>query len=380
MTTDTNTDSTETARTTLLVTVDSLRADRFDEMERTRDYLETCHPRAFATSTATLGSFPAIIGGEYATGDGLGRATNVASRFDCRRIGITTNHLLSAEYGYADAFDSFTSPKGGGETLKEKGAVLLDRGTLAYRVASWGWNRYQALLSRFVDLEKSFRPADDVIDQFLGEIEGRGEWFGWLHFMEPHHPYDPDGADVSRAEAQRVTRRVLSGRGSAADEDLVRDLYRREVAELDRKLARLWEAIPDDTRVVFCADHGELLGEDSLWGHPGEMRPELLNVPFGTRNAPDLSEVVSLLDVPTILSGSEHGLGTLEREVAFAAYGTNKAAMNAEHLATTDGTVQLSDGEPATDPELERRLERFDPEYVVKEDALQEDLEDLGYA
>ncbi|WP_265108316.1 sulfatase-like hydrolase/transferase [Halosolutus halophilus] len=382
MTTDTDTASTETARTTLLVTVDSLRADRFDEMDRTRDYLEERHPRAFATSTATLGSFPAIVGGEYATGDGLGRATSVASEFDCRRIAITTNHLLSAEYGYADAFDSFTSPKGSGETLKDKGAIILERGTLAYDLASWGWNRYQAVRSRFGEIEKSFRPADDVIESFLAELEreDRDEWFGWLHFMEPHHPYDPDGASVGRAEAQRVSRRVLSGRGSADDEDLVRELYRREVAELDRKLARLWEAIPDETRVVFCADHGELLGEDGLWGHPGEMRPELLHVPFGTRNAPDLGEVVSLIDVPTILAGGEHGVGTLDREVAFAAYGEKKAAMNADNIATSEGIVRLSDGDPASDPALERQFDRFDPAYVVTEDALQEDLEDLGYA
>ncbi len=368
------------AARTLLVTVDSLRADHFAEMERTRAFLERTHPRTFATSTATLGSFPAIIGGRYATGGGLETGTSVARAFDRPSVGITTNHLLSAAYGYDEGLDSFSSPRGGGESLKDRGAVLLERGTLAYDLASWGWNRYQALRSRFGELEKSFRPADDVIEAFLGEIAGHERWFGWLHFMEPHHPYDPDGADVSRAEAQRVTRRVLAGRGSAADEDLVRDLYRQEVVELDRKLARLWNAIPDETRVVFCADHGELLGEDGRWGHPGEMRPELLRVPFGTRNAPDLGDVVSLVDVPTVLTGREHGVGTLEREVAFAAYGEHKAAMNAEHLATNDGAIRLTDGEPATDPTLEQRLERFDPEYVVKEDALQEDLEDLGYA
>ena len=364
---------------TLLVTVDSLRADYADEMDRTQAFLERTHPRAFSTSTATLGSVPAIVGGTYATGTGLEDGTSVARAFDCHCVGVTTNHLLSAEYGYDDGFDSFTSPKGGGDGIKEMGAVMLDRGTLAYRVASWGWNRYQALRSRVTDIEKSFRPADDVIEQFLEEIAGRDAWFGWLHCMEPHHPYDPDGASVSRAEAQRVTRRVLAGRGSAADEALVRDLYRREVVELDRTLARLWAAIPDETRVVFCADHGELLGEDGLWGHPGEMRPELLSVPFGTRNAPDLGDVVSLIDVPTILTGHEHGVGTLTREVAFAAYGDRKAAMNADHLATDDGTFRLSDGDPATDPTLERRRERFDPAYVVTDDARQDDLEDLGY-
>lgn len=88
----------------------------------------------------------------------------------------------------------------------------------------------------------------------------------------------------------------------------------RNVHELDESLEGLWETLPEDTWLVFCAYHGELLGEDGLWGHPGEMRPELLHVLFGTRNAPELGEVVSLIDVPTVLRGEDHGLGTLDRE------------------------------------------------------------------
>jgi arylsulfatase A-like enzyme len=366
--------------TTLLVTVDSLRTDHVQYMPHTRDFLDSTHDAAFATSTATPGSFPAIIGGEYPAGNGLESAASVAGEFDAHCVGITTNHLLSAEYGYAAGFDSFTSPKGGGESLKDKGAILLERGSLPYKIASWGYNRYQQLRSYLEETNKSFRPANAVVDQFLAEIDDREAWFGWLHFMEPHHPYDPDGADVDRATAQRLTRRVLSGRGSEEDQAAVRELYRREVVDLDDRLERLWGAIPDDTRVVFCGDHGELLGEDGLWGHPGEMRAELLNVPFGTRNAPDLGEVVSLVDVPTTLTGTEHGVGTLDREIAFAAYGDRKAAMTADHIATDDGTYRLDDGERVDDPGLERELERFDPAYVVKEDALTEDLEDLGYA
>jgi len=106
------------------------------------------------------------------------------------------------------------------------------------------------------------------------------------------------------------------------------------VEELDDALDTLWENIQSDTRVVFCADHGELLGEDGMWGHPGEMRPELLNVPFGTKNAPQAGEVVSLIDVPTILRDAEHGQGTLDRDVAYATYGEQKAAMSVDTSKT----------------------------------------------
>ncbi|WP_303657507.1 sulfatase-like hydrolase/transferase [Halorussus limi] len=364
---------------TLLVTVDSLRYDHFRHMPETQSFLQTTHDRAFAPSTATIGSFPGIIGGEYPDGSGLG-GTNVATRFDEYSVGVTTNHLLSERYGYAEGFDAFESPTGGGDTLKDKGAAFLTRGSVPYRVASWGFNRYQQLVSAFGDVEKSFRPADDVIERFRSEIDGRSEWFGWLHFMEPHHPYDPDTADLSRAQAQALTRKVLAGGGDEADRERVRELYRTEIKELDAALTTLWEIVPDDARVVFCADHGELLGEDGLWGHPGKMRPELLHVPFGTRNAPELGEVVSLVDVPSVLLGVEHGIGELDRDVAFATYGDRKAAMNAEHFSTGGATTTLDGAESVEDPALERELERFEPGRVVKEDALQEDLEDLGYA
>jgi len=203
-----------TTDTTLLVTVDSLRTDHVQFMPRTLAFLDDTHDAAFATSTATPGSFPAIIGGEYPAGNGLEPTASVTHEFDAHCVGITTNHLLSAEYDYATGFDSFTSPKGGGESLKEKGAIVLEHGSLPYKIASWGYNRYQQLRSYVDETEKSFRPADDVVDQFRSEIDGREEWFGWLHFMEPHHPYDPDGADIDRAKAQRITRHVLSDRGS----------------------------------------------------------------------------------------------------------------------------------------------------------------------
>lgn len=363
---------------TLLVTVDSLRHDHFEYMPETRSFLDRTYDRAFAPSTATIGSFPGIIGGEFANGAGL-TGDSVATRIDEYSVGVTTNHLLSEKYGYDDGFDGFDSPKGGGETVKDKAAIHLTRGSLAFRVASWGWNQYQRLTSIRTDVNKSFRPAEDVIAQFKSEIEGRNDWFGWLHFMEPHHPYDPDGGELSRAEAQRFTRKVLAGSGDESDRERARELYRLEVEELDEKLATLWESIPDDTRVVFCADHGELLGEDGLWGHPGEMRPELLHVPFGTKNAPELGDVVSLLDVPTILLGSEHGLGELDRDVAFAAYGEKKAPMNVDNIATESGVVTLVGEKPVSDPSLERSLDRFEPDRVIREDGREEDLEALGY-
>lgn len=363
----------------LLVTVDSLRKDHFEYMPETLDFLDLTHERAFATFTATLGSFQSILGAKYPTDGYLTDTRSIASLFEEDTIGITANRLTSERYGYADDFNIFWSPlTNNTDSTKDHIASFLPPDTYLYRLGVYVWNQYQSLISQFVEVEKSFRPADVIIDDFLEHISDRKDWFGWLHFMEPHHPYDPENGPVDQVSAQQVSRRVIAGAGGEADFKLVPKLYRQEVEELDDKLSVLWDALPDDVRLVFCADHGELLGEGGQWGHPNELRSEILNIPFGTKNCPELGEVVSLIDVPTILTGSEFGEGMLDREIAFASVADRKAAMNRDHIATRDG-VTTHDGKPSEDPGLERALNRFDPEHVIKEDAVREDLEDLGY-
>ncbi|MFC6755566.1 hypothetical protein ACFQER_01185 [Halomicroarcula sp. GCM10025894] len=162
--------------------------------------------------------------------------------------------------------------------------------------------------------------------------------------MEPHHPYNPRDGPVDRTTAQAVSRRVLAGNGDRDDKELVRDLYRAEIEELDEELARLWEFVDEETRVVFCADHGECLGEQGTWGHPGELRMETLHVPLATRNAPETGDLVSLADIPSLLLGEPHEEGTFDRDVAFATYGDRKAAIDETHIRTEAGTF-THDGE-----------------------------------
>lgn len=363
----------------LLVTVDSLRKDHLEYMPKTLEFLDSTHEYAFATFTATLGSFQSILGGRYPTSGYMMDTRSVASLFKEDTIGITSNRLTSERYGYSEDFDIFRSPlTDDNESVKDRIASSLPHDTRIYRLGVWTWNQYQSFISQFAEIENSFRPANETIDEFLKEVSDREDWFGWLHFMEPHHPYEPENGPVDRASAQQISRRVIAGSGNKADTELVPELYRQEVEELDEKLSVLWNTLPEDVRVVFSADHGELLGEGGQWGHPNELRPEILNVPFGTKNCPELGEVVSLIDIPTILSETEHGNGTLDREIAFASVGDQRAAMNQKHIATDDG-VTTHDGEPVDDARLERALDRFDPDHVVKEDAIREDLKDLGY-
>lgn len=360
----------------LLVTVDSLRYDYYDDMKFTKEYLGESHPDTYATFPATLGSFPAIMGGQYAERTGIESDDIFSQEMPKPRHGITSNHLLSPEYGYAAHFDSFTSPSGGGEGIREKLSARIPMGGTAYKIATAAFNTYQRVRYSHTDIGRTFMRADDMVEEFLEKIDGNDAWFGWLHFMEPHHPYEPDSIDVPRVVAQNMTRRVLAGRATPEEERKVRSYYQREVVELDSMLEPLWSSLDEDVEVVFTADHGEMLGEDEIWGHNGQLREELLRVPLATNNVDieSFGDLISLVDIPSIFTGAAYGQGNIGRDVAYALYGDERAVIS------TDAIITSSD-QNTEYPELERKLSHFKMDgKLTRDDALQQDLEALGYA
>ena len=98
-------------------------------------------------------------------------------------------------------------------------------------------------------------------------------------------------------------------------------------------------------------------------------------------------DVVSLIDVPTLLRGEQHELGSEARDVAFALYGDRRAAMNTEHITTYDPSrsepysTRTLDGSPvADDDDLIASIEEFDIEGgITRYDADEETLRELGY-
>lgn len=369
----------------LLVTIDSLRYDVATEaMSRTRARLDSWHEAAFATCPATMGSVPAILSGDRPQDAGLPSGASVFTTFDCPTVGITTNRLLAASYGYDDGFDTYRAPASAQESssLTTKAAAALDTGTMAYDVASRLWSVVQLLQDRVprTAVPKSYRPADEVVDEFLSTLPARNspatefEWAGWLHLMDPHHPYDP--APASRAADQAVTRRLINGRGDDTDANRARDRYHQEVAQVDDAVARLLDAIPETARVIVTADHGECLGEGGTWGHQGDLRPATLRVPFGTRGITVDSPVVSLRDVPAYLHPAREPPA---REHALAAYGDETAVATDDLIVGPAGAWTL-DGEPTRPPrDLDRLRSTDSNDTVTLADANTDDLRALGY-
>jgi arylsulfatase A-like enzyme len=149
----------------------------------------------------------------------------------------------------------------------------------------------------------------------------------YLHYMEPHFPYDPrpDRLDAvlaprhyTEAERDAWDARVntwlehsLEGMAHPDDVGVIRDEYLAEVASFDQALRELFDGLGtrgvlEHAVVVITADHGEEFHEHGLVGHGFDLFNETLHVPLlllvpGQRPGV-VDDPVSLIDVaPTIL-------------------------------------------------------------------------------
>jgi arylsulfatase A-like enzyme len=127
------------------------------------------------------------------------------------------------------------------------------------------------------------RIAQDATDAALAwaQVAASEPWFLWVHFQDPHGPYDPPV--VSPVEIRYLDPHV-----------------RRLVDGLD--------ALGAPPAVLLTSDHGEAFGEDDVWfahGHSlglDQIRVPLLWRPPQPRAPAVVARPVSLLDVaPTLL-------------------------------------------------------------------------------
>jgi arylsulfatase A-like enzyme/Tfp pilus assembly protein PilF len=263
------------ARNLLLITIDTLRADRVGaygyKAARTPgiDALAARGARfdsAFSSAPITLTSHATIMTGRYPPGHG---ARHNGSRVDpnvptmaetLHQAGFATAAIvaafpLDARFGLNKGFDTYGDrmPRGaGGRPASE-------------------------------------RPGRVVVDEALAWLKDHraGRFFLWVHLFEPHAPYG-DPSDNRPASAR----------------------YDDEVAEADRQVVRLIEALASEsstTLIAVAADHGEAFGEHGEISHSVFVYDTTLRVPLiiaGPGIAPAvIHNSVGLVDLaPTLLS------------------------------------------------------------------------------
>lgn len=160
---------------------------------------------------------------------------------------------------------------------------------------------------------------------FIRESDDR-PLFLYLHYMEPHSPYDAPEAIRAQfvsdprlhSESSQTSSRYLIdlARSRAAVDPAERqrliDLYDAEIATVDKALGELLDelgrrGIFENTVVAVVSDHGEEFGEHGGWVHGGTLHRESVWIPFivhDTRRPTHgirRDEPVDLLDVATTL-------------------------------------------------------------------------------
>lgn len=327
----------------LLITIDSLRADRFpldrqpeggSETFRAFASVGVTFENAFATGPGTTSSFPALLTGTLPLSfDGLGPLSpdrpKLAERLreaDLETAGFQTNPFLSAHFNYDagfDVFEDYQNPLMGIATSLFPRGIEINNPKL--RRIDETLNLTGLLKRAYRAVSGKARPyvaADVITDDVIDWLETTDDpFFCWAHYMDVHHPCHPPAEIRRRFGVEDVTAAQVSEWYSTAldsPDDLDEDeratferLYDAAIAYTDQQIARIVAALRssgrwDDTMVVVTSDHGELFGEYGSYGKPVRAYDELLRVPLVVLNGPgslreSRENLVSLLDVPPLI-------------------------------------------------------------------------------
>jgi arylsulfatase A-like enzyme len=185
---------------------------------------------------------------------------------------VVSSFAVDAKFGLAQGFEVYD------DDFPAEGASVKQRRWEGLAVAGGFDRRADAVGARAISWLARERPR------------GR-RFFLWVHYFDPHAPYDPPEPHKSRFRAA----------------------YDGEVAFADAELGRLLDALDDaglreSTLVVVTGDHGEGLGDHGHQEHGLNIYEEAVKVPLAFRwpgRLPAGSIVpgpVSLVDLePTLL-------------------------------------------------------------------------------
>lgn len=162
------------------------------------------------------------------------------------------------------------------------------------------------------------KQAVDWLDE-----QGASPYFLWLHFYDPHAPYEPPPEfsppgephpEIGRVGGQELLDDFLSGEKALSPDGAawLRALYEAELRYVDDRVGRVLDALRrsgrfDEALIVVASDHGEEFFEHGGTAHGWTLYEEQLRVPLlikppGSRKGLRVDAPVGTIDVaPTVL-------------------------------------------------------------------------------
>jgi arylsulfatase A-like enzyme/Flp pilus assembly protein TadD len=266
-----------TVRNVILITVDTLRPDAlsiyggktrtpffedFAKRATVFDHALTCVPITLPAHTSLLtGLYPPSHGvrnnGTFQAPSSLTLVSEVAKQNGLNTAAVIGGYPLASRFGLNQGFDFYDDHFAKKETAP----------------------------GVFLYAEKDAAAVRTSGEKWLTSNAGKGPFFVWLHFFDPHHPYLEHGIDSLTP-------------------------YQQEVAYVDQQLGLFFDFVAKhqlerDTLVILTADHGEAFGEHgeishSLFVYNTTLKiPLLISVP-GNKPA-RIDDLVRIIDIaPTL--------------------------------------------------------------------------------
>jgi arylsulfatase A-like enzyme len=171
------------------------------------------------------------------------------------------------------------------------------------------------------------KKAELVVSKFnhwLEKYESDRPFFAYIHFMDPHLPYNappeflapfesrPLESQFTGEEHPSVIRKARGPGLSDEDKQHITNLYDAEIKYLDTHFEEIIKSLEkkgfmDNTVIILTSDHGEELWDHGGFEHGHTLYKEVLHVPLimsCSKSTPpqSINSIVHLMDVfPTIL-------------------------------------------------------------------------------
>jgi arylsulfatase len=195
-------------------------------------------------------------------------------------------------------------------------AHLHRAGLAATHVADYQRRGALRRQQHIIDANPTPLPREHYTDDFCGRAAesfldrwGVGEpWLLWVNFPGPHEPFDPPVALLRHYDGVTFPDPVNPGDDQETEQDhqAIRRSYAAMCEGIDEWVGRLIAAVDrrgerDRTIVVFCSDHGEMLGDHSLWykqyPHEGSVHVPLIVAGPGVPAGEVRDDLVELIDL-----------------------------------------------------------------------------------
>lgn len=238
------------------------------------------------------------------------------------------NKFTGDGYNYDRGFDVH---EGYTKDIKDSIRNVIDEDGALFKILEFGYMNVFQKLKNSTGESHYYATAEDLnanatewLDTLDPEVD---DVFTWLHYMDSHHPYEPDTEFMpydeletvtNRTDANNMVRRLVQSDGKNGTEAELRDarrLYDAECEYMDSQIDAFvtylesegW--LTDDDILVLTSDHGEVLTDWERWdcfGHENLFLEEGIRIPFIIKhgNIPNtrVTGQASLVDmVPTLL-------------------------------------------------------------------------------